>query len=67
MRALGVDWVFGNLALFVACLAVLPVIGIASLGSLLGRFAGQCLAAVNPLPGTPRTDPSTTPAPSPSG
>ena len=67
MRALGLDWVFGNLALFLAFLVVLPIVGILCLGSLLGRFVGQALATPNPLPETPRTAPSKTPAPSPSG
>ena len=60
------DWVLGNLALFLACLAVLPIVGVLSVGSLGLRFARRCLTAVNPLPETPRNAPSKTPAPSPS-
>ena len=67
MRALGLDWVVANLALFLACLAVLPIVGIVCLGSLLGRGAGHCLAAVSPPPERPRTAPGRRPAPSPSG
>ena len=59
------DWIFANAALFLACLAALPLVAAVCLGSLCWRGARRGL--VSPLPETPRTAPSRTPAPFPSG